>query len=71
MPKVTENTTVQAVAARIGATAAQVGLAWLLSRSDNILLIPGTSSLAHLEENMKVADIVLSSEDIADLKRAV
>jgi aryl-alcohol dehydrogenase-like predicted oxidoreductase len=71
MPKVTESTTVQAVAARIGTTPAQVGLAWLLNRSDNILLIPGTSSLAHLEENMNVADIVLSPEDIADLKRAV
>jgi aryl-alcohol dehydrogenase-like predicted oxidoreductase len=71
MPKVTDNTTVQAIAVRIGVTAAQVGLAWLLNRSDNILLIPGTSSLAHLEENMNVADIVLSPEDIADLKRAV
>ena len=71
MPKVTANTTVQTVAARMGATPAQVGLAWLLSQSDNILLIPGTSSLAHLEENMNVADLVLSPEDIADLERAV
>jgi len=71
MPKVTENATVQAVAARIGVTAAQVGLAWLLNRSDNILLIPGTSSLKHLEENMNVADILLSPEDIADLNKAV
>ena len=71
MPKVTANTTVQTVAARMGATPAQVGLAWLLNQSENILLIPGTSSLAHLEENMNVADLVLSPEDIADLERAV
>ena len=71
MPKVTANTTVQTVAARMVATPAQVGLAWLLNQSENILLIPGTSSLAHLEENMNVADLVLSPEDIADLERAV
>ncbi|KJE76890.1 oxidoreductase [Ferrimicrobium acidiphilum] len=71
MPKVTANTTVQTVAARMGATPAQVGLAWLLNQSEIILLIPGTSSLAHLEENMNVADLVLSPEDIADLERAV
>lgn len=67
MPKVTENSTVKKVGERIGVTPAQVGLAWLLSRSDNILLIPGTSSLAHLKENLSVADIVLSTEDIAEL----
>ena len=43
---------VRSVAERLGATPAQVGLAWLLARADNILLIPGTSSLAHLEENL-------------------
>jgi pyridoxine 4-dehydrogenase len=66
-PKVTDNAAVRAVAERLGATPAQVGLAWLLARRDNILLIPGTSSVAHLEQNMAVADIVLTSEDIAEL----
>ncbi len=67
MPKVTDDTRVQAVAARIGATPAQVGLAWLLARADNILLIPGTSSLAHLEENLAVRDVILTPADLADL----
>jgi pyridoxine 4-dehydrogenase len=58
---------VTAVAARLGATPAQVGLAWLLAKADNILLIPGTSSLAHLEENLAVRDVVLSDADLAEL----
>jgi pyridoxine 4-dehydrogenase len=69
MPKVTDNAAVQAVAARLGASPAQVGLAWLLAHRDNILLIPGTASLAHLEENMKVADVHLSGDDIAELEK--
>jgi aryl-alcohol dehydrogenase-like predicted oxidoreductase len=69
MPKVTENAAVQAVAKRIGATPAQVGLAWLLAHRDNILLIPGTSSLAHLEENMRVAEVTLSADDVAELEK--
>jgi len=68
MPKVTENAAVRAVAERVGASAAQVGLAWLLAHRDNVLLIPGTSSLAHLEENMNVACITLTSDDIAELE---
>jgi pyridoxine 4-dehydrogenase len=71
MPKVTENAAVKAVAERLGASPAQVGLAWLLAHRDNILLIPGTSSLAHLEDNMKVADLVLSADDIAELEQAI
>ena len=67
LPKVTDNPTVRAVADRIGATPAQVGLGWLLAHRDNILLIPGTSSVAHLEQNMAVADLSLSSEDLAEL----
>lgn len=67
MPKVTDDAKVKAVAARLGATPAQVGLAWLLARADNILLIPGTSSLAHLEENLAVADVNLSDADLAEL----
>lgn len=49
-------------AARIGRTPAQVALAWLLSLRPNVLLIPGTSSVRHLEENMAVADIELDAE---------
>jgi aryl-alcohol dehydrogenase-like predicted oxidoreductase len=67
MPKVTDDARVQAVAYRLGATPAQVGLAWLLARADNILLIPGTSSLAHLEENLAVRDLDLSTADVAEL----
>ena len=47
------------VAARLGASARQVALAWLLHRSPNILLIPGTSSEAHLRENVDAANLAL------------
>jgi pyridoxine 4-dehydrogenase len=67
LPKVTEQPAVQAVAARLGVQPSQVALAWLLARADNILLIPGTSSVAHLEENMQAADLELSEEDLAEL----
>jgi pyridoxine 4-dehydrogenase len=67
MPKVVDNPAVKAVAERVGASPAQVGLAWLLAHRPNVLLIPGTSSLAHLEENLAVADIELSAADLADL----
>jgi pyridoxine 4-dehydrogenase len=50
------------IAADIGATPMQVALAWLLQRSPNILLIPGTSSLAHLRENLAAAELELSDE---------
>ena len=53
------------VAARVGAAPAQVALAWLLHRSPVTLPIPGTSSLAHLEENVAAHDIRLSDEDLA------
>ncbi|GAA2272994.1 oxidoreductase [Nonomuraea roseoviolacea subsp. roseoviolacea] len=56
-----------AVAARHGATVPQVALAWLLARSPNILLIPGTGSLAHLEENVAAGSLKLTAEDLADL----
>jgi pyridoxine 4-dehydrogenase len=55
------------VAERIGATPMQVALAWLLHRSPNILLIPGTSSLSHLGENLAAAEVALSDTDLADL----
>jgi pyridoxine 4-dehydrogenase len=50
------------IASEIGATPMQVALAWLLQRSPNILLIPGTSSLAHFRENLAVAELELSEE---------
>jgi pyridoxine 4-dehydrogenase len=68
MPKVTDQPAVQQVASRLGASPAQVGLAWLLAHSDNVLLIPGTSSVAHLEENLACADLELSEEDLAALQ---
>ena len=66
-PKVTDDERVRAVAERTGATPAQVGLAWLLAHRENVLLIPGTSNVAHLEENLAVADVVLGEEDLATL----
>ncbi|MGF7077968.1 aldo/keto reductase [Mucilaginibacter sp. UYCu711] len=55
------------IAEKYGATVHQVALSWLLNHADNILLIPGTSSVEHLEENMKTINIELTAEDIADL----
>ena len=52
---------------RLGATPAQVALAWLLGLAPNVLLIPGTSSPAHLEENLAAADLVLDAEALAVL----
>src|SRR4051794_15425260 len=65
--KVTANAVVAGIAARLGATPAQVGLAWLLAHAPNLLIIAGTSSLAHLEENVAVGDIELTPEDVAAL----
>lgn len=56
------------VASRLGATPMQVALAWLLQRSPNILLIPGTSSLGHLQENLAAAQVQLSPADISQLE---
>lgn len=61
--------TLDSVAVRIGAKPMAVALAWLLRRSPNILLIPGTSSIAHLRENLAAADLVLSEDDLVDLDR--
>ena len=52
---------VASIAARLGRSPAQIALAWLLSFRPNILLIPGTSSVRHLEENMAVRDIELDA----------
>jgi len=62
-----QSTALAAVAARLGHRPQQVALAWLLARAPNILLIPGTSSLEHLRENLAAADIVLSDADRAEL----
>ncbi|ULX52727.1 oxidoreductase [Cupriavidus taiwanensis] len=55
------------VAEGIGATAMQVTLAWLLHRAPNVLLIPGTSSVGHLRENLKAGEIVLTDAVLAEL----
>jgi aryl-alcohol dehydrogenase-like predicted oxidoreductase len=57
----------EAVAARLEATPMQVALAWLLARSPNVLLIPGTSSRGHLRENVAAAELTLSEADLAEL----
>jgi pyridoxine 4-dehydrogenase len=59
------------VAARRGASPSQVALAWLLHRSERILLIPGTSSIQHLEENVAAGDIELDEADMRRLEDAV
>jgi aryl-alcohol dehydrogenase-like predicted oxidoreductase len=55
------------LAAGLDATPMQVALAWLLQRARNILLIPGTSSLVHLEQNLAAANLVLDAETVAEL----
>ena len=62
-----QSSTLSDVAKRLGATPMQVALAWLLRRSPNILLIPGTSSVAHLHENLAVADLALPDDALAEL----
>jgi pyridoxine 4-dehydrogenase len=62
-----QSATLSDVAARLGATPMQVALAWLLQRSPNILVIPGTSSIEHLRENLGAARLQLAPEVIADL----
>lgn len=57
------------VAARLGATTAQVAIALLLAVSPSVLAIPGTGSPDHLEENLAAADLTLTEEDLADLRR--
>ena len=62
-----QSSALSAVAARLDATPMSVALAWLLRRSPNILLIPGTSSVAHLRENAAGAGLTLTGEDLAEL----
>jgi pyridoxine 4-dehydrogenase len=62
-----QSSTLSSVAERLKATPMQVALAWLLHRSANILLIPGTSSLAHLRENLGAGELALSPQIVAEL----
>ncbi len=67
-PRVTDQPAVRAVAQRLDVTPAQVGLAWLLAQGDQVLLIPGTSRVAHLEQNLAAAQLHLSPADLAELE---
>jgi len=62
-----QSSTLSNAADRLGATPMQVALAWLLHRSPNILLIPGTSSVAHLRENLAAGQLTLSPQTLAEL----
>src|SRR5262249_48804473 len=62
-----QSSTLDAAAASLQATPMQVALAWLLQRSPNILLIPGTSSTKHLRENLQAATLRIPSKALADL----
>ncbi|ATL84736.1 aldo/keto reductase family oxidoreductase [Streptomyces malaysiensis subsp. malaysiensis] len=64
-----QSTALSAAATRLDATPMSVALAWLLRRSPNILLIPGTSSVAHLRENVAGAGLSLSDEELAELDK--
>jgi len=63
-----QSSTLSSVAQRLGASPMQVALAWLLRRSPNVLLIPGTSSLAHLRENLAAADLTLPPDVLSELE---
>jgi aryl-alcohol dehydrogenase-like predicted oxidoreductase len=66
-----QSSTLSNVAQRLRATPMQVALAWLLRRAPNILLIPGTSSVAHLRENLAAPALILSKDDLAALNGIV
>jgi aryl-alcohol dehydrogenase-like predicted oxidoreductase len=63
-----EREAIRAVAARRGATPAQVALAWMLSQGAHVLAIPGTGSLAHLEENIAAGRVELDPDDLSKLE---
>ena len=62
-----QSSTLAFVASRLGATPMQIALAWLLHRSPSILLIPGTSSVAHLRENLAAGQLTLSPQTLTEL----
>jgi aryl-alcohol dehydrogenase-like predicted oxidoreductase len=62
-----QSSTLSEVATRLGATTMQLALAWLLHRARNILLIPGTSSIGHLLENLAAAELTLTDTTLAEL----
>ena len=64
-----QSSTLSDVATRLNATPMQVALAWLLRRAPNILLIPGTSSVGHLRENLAAAALVLPDNAISELEK--
>lgn len=66
-PKVADHPVVVEIAGRLGVTGAQVGLAWLLAHTPNTLLIPGTRSVGHLEENLGAGDVSLDAEALEKL----
>ena len=66
--KLAADPAIAGVAARHGVTPSQIALAWLLHRDERILLIPGTSSVAHLEENCAAAEIALDADDLSALE---
>jgi aryl-alcohol dehydrogenase-like predicted oxidoreductase len=66
--KLAQDAALVKVAARHGATTSQAALAWLLARYERILLIPGTTSVAHLEENLAAIDVELDAQDLAELE---
>ena len=62
-----QSSALDSAAAAVGATPMQVALAWLLQRSPNVLLIPGTSSLQHLRENLQASQLHIPAEVLANL----
>jgi aryl-alcohol dehydrogenase-like predicted oxidoreductase len=62
-----QSSALSSIAGRLAATPMQVALAWLLHRAPNILLIPGTSSVAHLRENLEAGQLVLEPAALAEL----
>lgn len=67
VPKATDNAVVIDIASELGVTPAQVALAWILAHARNTLLIPGTRSIAHLEENIGAGNVTLSADAVARL----
>ena len=67
LPKATDEPVVHAVAESLGVTPSQVGLAWLLHRAPNVLLIPGTADPAHLQANTAAGSITFDAATLAAL----